>query len=106
MVVLWHRRSRCYTVFVLYTSHTNLVRNGEIWGAFVNSKYDLFSTVAITCTPPTPSPHPTPPHPTPPPLPAKAYTTLLPKFEKHPIFADFDEKKHPFSTEIADFEAQ
>ena len=42
-----------------------------------------------------------------PPLPTKAYTTLVPKFEKHPLFADFGRKKNaPFSTEIADFEAQ
>ena len=42
-----------------------------------------------------------------PPTPTKAYTTLVPKFEKHPLFADFGQKKNtPFSTEIADFEAQ
>ena len=41
-----------------------------------------------------------------PPLATKAYTTLVPEFEKHPLFADFGQKKIPFSTEIADFEAQ
>ena len=30
-----------------------------------------------------------------PPLPTKAYTTLVPKFEKHPFFADFGRKKNP-----------
>ena len=39
-------------------------------------------------------------------LPTKAYTTLVPKFEKHPLFADFGRKNTPFSTEIADFDAQ
>ena len=40
-------------------------------------------------------------------LASKAYTTLVPKFEKHPLFADFGRKKTtPFSTEFADFEAQ
>ena len=41
-----------------------------------------------------------------PPLPTKGYTTSVPKFEKHPLFADFDQKNTPFTTEIADFEAQ
>ena len=27
---------------------------------------------------------------------SKAYTTLVPKFEKHPLFADFGRKKHHF----------
>ena len=35
----------------------------------------------------------------------KAYTTLVPKCEKHPLFEDFGRKNTPFSTEIADFEA-
>ena len=29
-------------------------------------------------------------------LSTQAYTTLVPKFEKHPLFADFGRKKHPF----------
>ena len=40
------------------------------------------------------------------PLPTKAYTMLVPNFEKHPLFADFGRKDTHFSTEIADFEAQ
>ena len=39
-------------------------------------------------------------------LPTKTYTTLVPKFEKYPLFADSGGEKHPFSTGIADFEAQ
>ena len=42
----------------------------------------------------------------PPLLPTKAYATLVPKFEKHPLFADFGQKNTPFSIEIADFDAQ
>ena len=38
--------------------------------------------------------------------PTKAYTTLVPKFEKHPLFSDFGRKNTPFSTEIADLDAQ
>ena len=30
------------------------------------------------------------------PLPTKAYTMLVPKFEKQPFFADFGRRKHPF----------
>ena len=41
----------------------------------------------------------------PPPLPTKVYTMLVTKFEKHPLFADFERINHPFWTEIADFEA-
>ena len=37
-----------------------------------------------------------------PPLPTKTYTTLVPK----PLFADSGQEKHPFSTEIADFDIQ
>ena len=33
---------------------------------------------------------------TPHPLPTKTYTTLVPKFAKHPLFAEFGRKKHPF----------
>ena len=50
------------------------------------------------------TPTPNPPHPTP--LPTKAYTTLVPKFEKHPFSRILGEKNTPFSTEIAEFEAQ
>ena len=35
----------------------------------------------------------------------KAYTMLVPKFEKHPLFFFWTEKNTPFSTEIADFKA-
>ena len=43
----------------------------------------------------------------PPPFPTKVYITLVPKFEKHLRFRAFWTKKNtPFSTEIADFEAQ
>ena len=38
--------------------------------------------------------------------PGRPYTTLVPKFEKHPLFADFGRLNTPFSTEIANFEAQ
>ena len=44
-----------------------------------------------------------------PPLPTKEYTTFVPKFDPPPptLLADFGRKKPtPFSTEIADFEAQ
>ena len=50
-------------------------------------------TTTTTTTTQDPSP---PPPPTPTPLPIKACTTLVPKFEKHPFFADFGWKKHPF----------
>ena len=29
-------------------------------------------------------------------IPTKVYTTLVPKFENHPLFADFGRKKHTF----------
>ena len=47
-----------------------------------------------------PHPHPPPTHP----LPTQAYTMFVPKFEKR--LGIFDEKNNPFSTEIADCEAQ
>ena len=50
-----------------------------------------------------PTHHPHPPTHT---LPTTAYTTLVPKVETHPLSLIFDEKNAPFSTEIADFEAQ
>ena len=36
----------------------------------------------------------------------KAYTMVVPKFEKQPFPRNLDEKYTPFSTEVADFEAQ
>ena len=51
------------------------------------------------------TPHP---HPIPTPTPDQsAYHARTPNFEKHPYLQILDEKKNiPFSTEIADFEAQ
>ena len=67
-----------------------------------------------TSIPPSLPPHPHHPALTPtpttnqasPPLPTEAYTMLVPKFDKHALFAALGRKKHQFSTKVNDFKAQ